>query len=192
MFYLPGFIVALLVLLFASLSIIKLCNRKDPLEINICENCLWIYFIIGFLCTASFLAVFVLLFHKYIQYLSKQNEADAKLKEKMLNVVVDAFHEDREYSRLRTKTEISLHEKLEKARIDEWCRNNEHKRKLIIMEQERIAELSNVLKELAKTMNKVTIVDNQDKGKTITVERSILCEDCCNEIKEMVNAALKE
>ena len=110
----------------------------------------------------------------------------------MMNAVLDAFHEDREFGRLQTKTEIAILEKLEKTRIDEWSRNKEHERKLNIMEQERIAELNNVLIELAKVKNTVTFNDSKGSGKTITIERSILSEDCCDELKEALQDFINE
>lgn len=193
--WLVTIILGLVILAISSIGILALCNRENIFGIDLCKNGAWIYCIFLFMCISAIIIVIVLLFHKFIHFQSKKCESDTKLKEKMMNAVIEAFHEDRDFGRLKTKTEIALREKLEKARIDEWCRNKEYERKLNIMEQERIAELSNVLKELAKTMNKVTIMDNQekqDKTKTITIERSILCNDCCNEIKEMVNAAISK
>lgn len=181
------------ILVIIVLSVLGCWKLGDKLlAIDICNNCVWIHCVFIFMCIASILATLVLLFNRFIQFQSKHCESNAKLKEKMMNAVVDAFHEDREFIRFRTKTEIALHEKLEKSRIDEWSQNKENERKLNIMEQERIAELSNVLKELAKVKNTVTFNDPKGSGKTITIERSVLSEDCCNELKEVLQGFIKE
>ena len=76
-------------------------------------------------------------------------------------------------------------EKSEKARIDEWCRNKENERKLNIMEQERTADLNKTLLELAKVKDTFTFKYPDECGKTISIERSILSKDCCEELKDI-------
>lgn len=119
-------------------------------------------------------------------YWLKKIDSEQKYRERRYNDYIRFSEEDREYDRLEYKTKMSLYEKREKAIIDEWQRDNEHERKLDIMEQERIANLSNVLLELAKTKNTVTLKDARNNGKTITIERSILSDDCCTDIKEVI------
>lgn len=145
-----------------------------------------------FLYVIAILSAIVMLSWKFIQFQAKRSEIDSRLKEKMMNAVLEAFHEDRESARQRTKVEIALYDKLEKARIEEWCCNKEYERKLNVMEQERIAELSKVLLELAKVKNTVTLSDPKGSGKTVTVERSVLSEDCCCELKNVFQDFIKE
>ena len=178
-------------MVLAVIGILTMCNRTTILNIDLFTN-KWLHYIFIFVGIITILSTIVLLFYKFVQFQTKQCETNAKMKEKMMNAVVDAFHEDREFGRLQTKTEIAILEKLEKTRIDEWSRNKEHERKLNIMEQERIAELNNVLIELAKVKNTVTFNDSKGSGKTITIERSILSEDCCDELKEALQDFIKE
>lgn len=133
---------------------------------------------------ASTAAVFSI---KFIMPLwTKEIDFKQKYRERRYNDYIRLSDEDREYESLQFRTELAIYEKREKARIDEWQRNNEHQRKLDIMEQERIANLSNVLVELAKTKNTVTLKDARNIGKTITIERSILSDDCCSDIKDVI------
>lgn len=179
-------------LVLAVIGILTMCNRTTILDIDLFTNNKWLHYIFIFVCIITILSTIVLLFYKFIQFQTKQCETNAKMKEKMMNAVLDAFHEDREFGRLQTKTEIAILEKLEKTRIDEWSRNKEHERKLNIMEQERIVGVSDVLKELAKTKNAVIIKDPHECGETITIERSILSDECCTEIKEIIENATKK
>lgn len=179
-------------LLLAVIGILAMCNRTTILNIDLSTDNKWLHYIFIFVCIITILLTIVILLFKFVQFQTKQCETNAKMKEKMMNAVVDAFHEDREFGRLQTKTEIAILEKLEKTRIDEWSRNNEHERKLNIMEQERTAELNNVLIELAKVKNAVTFNDPKGGGKTITIERSVLSEDCCDELKGALQDFIKE
>lgn len=145
------------------------------------------YILLYFLLIAIIVLIVVVLSIKFIMPLwSKKIDFKQKYLERRYNDYIRLSDEDREYERLQSKTELAIYEKREKARIDEWQRDNEHQRKLEIMEQERIAELSNVLKDLAKTKNIVTLKDPCDNGKTVTIERSILSDDCCTELKDIV------
>lgn len=187
-------LITLIISLVAVFGILIVCNIKAILEIDLTDltkNYKWLNYIFIFVSILSILTTIVLLLCKFLKYQTKQCDVDMKLKEKMMNVVVDAFNEDREFSRQRTKVEIALHDKLEKARIEEWIKNKENERKLNIMEQERIAELNNVLLELAKVKNTVTLSDPNGSGKTITIERSVLSDDCCNELKGIIDGLSK-
>jgi hypothetical protein len=124
-------------------------------------------------------------FEKILDFRHKKEELEYKDR-------IRLYDEDREYERLLYKTEIALYEKREKARIDEWVRVNEHERELDKKAQERIADLSKVLLELAKVKNTVTLNDPKGNGKTITIERSVLSEDCCDELKEVLQGFIKE
>ena len=139
------------------------------------------------ICFAMILATCVFIFFQEKKIKLKQCDAKNKLKEKIINEAIDIYREDTEYRRLRTKMEISLHDKLGKARIDEWCRNKEQERKIAIKGQERLSEFGNVLVELAKTKNIVTLKDPRNNGRTVTIERSILSDDCCEELKDIIN-----
>ena len=175
----------LAIIVLAVLGCLILSNRAKILAIDIIQNARWIHYIFIFSCFAAILVALILLSYKFFQFQSKQCENNVRLKEKMMNTVIDAFNEDREYSRLQTKTEIALHEKLERARIDEWSRNKEHERRLNVMEQERVAEFNKILLEMAKVKNTVTLSDPKGSGKTIVIERSVLSEECCNELKDI-------
>ena len=124
-------------------------------------------------------------FEKILDFRHKKEELEYKDR-------IRLYDEDREYERLLYKTEIALYEKREKARIDEWVRDNEHERELDKKAQERIADLSKVLLELAKVKNTVTLNDPKGNGKTITIERSVLSEDCCNELNGVIQSFIKE
>lgn len=187
----PVVFAGLISLALAAIGILALCNRTELLKLDLCTQAKWLHYVFIIFCVAAIVSAIVLMFYKYLQFQSKQCETEAKLKEKMINNVIEAFHEDREFARQRTKTEISLHEKLEKARIEEWSQNKENQRKLNEMEQERLSDISNAIKELAKTKNTVTIKGPDDKGKTITIERSVLSDDCCDELKGIIEEALK-
>ena len=179
-------LVGIILLVLSSIGILTICNRTTLLSIDVLTDFRWIHYIFMFVCVIAVLSTIVILFYKYIQFHAKQCEANAKVKEKLLNAVIDAFNEDREFSRLRTKTEIALREKSEKARIDEWCRNKENERKLNIMEQERTADLNKTLLELAKVKDTFTFKYPDECGKTISIERSIFSKDCCDELKDMM------
>lgn len=177
---------ALAIIVLAVFGFFILSNRVQILNIDLSQNDKWIHYIFIFSCFAAILVVLTLLFYKFFQFQSKQCETNVRLKERMMNAVIDAFNEDREFGRLQTKTEIALHEKLERTRIDEWSRSKEHERRLNVMEQERIAELNKLLLEMAKVKNTVTLSDPKGSGKSIVIERSILSDDCCDEIKNIV------
>ena len=125
-------------------------------KIDLFKEEIWWHDLFLFACLALVLAAVIFLFHLYMQFLSKNSEIEAKLKEKIMDKIFNAFNEDRDNSILRTKTELSLQERLEKTRIEEWVRNKEHERKMNTLEQERIAKLSDVLVELEKRHDKTT------------------------------------
>lgn len=176
----------LAIIVFAVFGCLVLSDRVQILDIDISQNAKWIHYIFIFSCFAAILVALILLSYKFFQFQSKQCENKARLKEKMMNAVIDAFNDDREFSSLQTKTDIALHEKLERARIEEWSRNKEHERRLNVMEQERIAELDKLLLEMAKVKNTVTLSDPKGSGKSIVIERSILSEECCDKLKDIV------
>jgi len=181
----PFIFAGLISLALAAIGILAMCNREKLLTLDLCKEARWFHYVFIIVCVVAIITAFVILFHRFFQFQAKQCETEIKLKEKMMNNIIEAFHEDREFARLRTKTEISLYEKLEKARIEEWSRNKENERKLNIMEQELLFESNNTIKELAKTKNTVTIKEPGDKGQTITIERSVLSDDCCLLTKEL-------
>lgn len=150
------------------------------------NNTSW-YFLLYCLLIAIIVLTAVVFSIKFIIPIwSKRIDYKQKYQERRYNDYIRLSDEDREYERLQSRTELAIYEKREKARIDEWQRDNEHQRKLDIMEQERIANLSNVLVELAKTKNTVTMKDPHNDGKTITIERSILSDDFCEELKDIL------
>lgn len=128
------------------------------------------YVIIGVLVLTAIVLAIKFLMPYYI----KRADFEHKMWERQYNDYIRLYDENREYERLHYKTSISLLEKREKAIIEEWQRDNELDRKLDIMEQERIAELNNVLLELAKVKNTVTLNEPKDGGKTVTIESSVL------------------
>ena len=134
------------------------------------EMCL--YYLYLFVCLTLILTATILLFNKYMRFLSRKGEIEAKLKEKMMDNMISAFNEDRENRMLLIKSGLSLHERLEKVRIEQWERIKEYERKMNSSEQERIAKLSDVLIELAKIQDKETRKDSN--GKEIISEKSIL------------------
>lgn len=112
---------------------------------------------------SSIVTFSALALYKFIQFLNLQCERNTKLKEKIIDKVINAFNEDRENAMLHTKTELSLHEKKGKACLEEWERDKEHVRKMNILEHDRKAKLNDVLIELAKIQNKTTKIDSQKK-----------------------------
>lgn len=136
---------------------------------------------------AIVLAVLLILAIKFIMpYYLKKVDHENKMCELQYKDYVRVLDENRDYDRLLSKTKIQLFEKREKARMEEWQRDNEHLRKLAIMEQERIAELSNVLVNLAKVKNTVVLRDTNCNDRTITIERSILSDDCCAQLQSVL------
>lgn len=156
------------------------------------RNTSW-HLLLYFLLAAILLSVTIILIIKHLApYFEKVLDFRHKMEEIEYKDRIRLYDEDRAYERLLYKTEMALYEKREKARIDEWVRDNEHARELDKKEQERIAELSSVLKELAKVKNTVTFNAPQGGGKTITIERSVLSEDCCDELKGALQDFIKE
>lgn len=143
----------------------------------------WLYFIIAVVLLSI---VLVLISRAFLQYLYKIRECENQLKELKYKDNIRILNETRDIESLRYKTDMLLYEKREKMKLDEWARDNEHNRKMATMEQERIAELNNVLLELAKIKNTITIKNAKNDGETMIIERSILSEDCCEELKEIV------
>lgn len=148
----------------------------------------WLYFIIAIVLLSI---VLVLISRAFLQYLDKIRECEHKLKELRYKDDIRVLNENREIEYLRYKTDMLLYEKREKMKIDEWARDNDHNRKMDIKEQERVAELNNVLLELAKIKNTITIKSAKNDGETMIIERSILSEDCCEELKEIVKEFVK-
>ena len=95
-------------MVLAVIGILTMCNRTTILNIDLFTNNKWLHYIFIFVGIITILSTIVLLFYKFFQFQTKQCETNAKMKEKMMNAVVDAFHEDREFGRLRTKTEIAI------------------------------------------------------------------------------------
>lgn len=143
----------------------------------------WLYFIITVVLLSI---VLVLIFRAFLQYLDKVRECENQLKELKYKDNIRIFNETRDIESLRYKTDMLLYEKREKMKLDEWARDNEHYRKMDVKELERMAELNNVLLELAKIKNTITIKSAKNDGETMIIERSILSEDCCQELKEIV------
>lgn len=140
------------------------------------------YVIIGVLVLTAIVLAIKFLMPYYI----KRADFEHKMMERQYNDYIRLADEDREYERLQYKTNVSLFEKREKAIIEEWQRDNELDRKLDIMEQERIAELNNVLLELTKVKNTVTWNEPKDSGKTVTIESSVLSNDYMNELEKII------
>lgn len=132
----------------------------------------WIKLLYRFL-IATLLAVIILLAIKHLMPLyHKRAEFENKMQEKRYNDYVRFLDENRIYERRITEANINLWEKREKMIVDEWARDNEHDRKLDILERDRIANMSNLLVELAKIKN---VINNTDRnGNTVTSEQSIL------------------
>lgn len=128
-----------------------------------CNGVYWESLLLAFVFMSSIVSFSILALYKFIQFLNLQCERNTKLKEIMIDKVINAFNEDRENTMLHTKTELSLHEKKEKACLEEWERDKEHVRKMNILEHDRKAKLNDVLIELAKIQNKTTTKDCQKK-----------------------------
>lgn len=123
----------------------------------------WESLLLAFVFMSSIVTFSALALYKFIQFLNLQCERNTKMKEKIIDKVINAFNEDRENAMLHTKTELSLHEKKEKACLEEWERDKEHVRKMNILEHDRKAKLNDVLIELAKIQNKTTKINSQKK-----------------------------
>lgn len=150
------------------------------------QNTMWHVYLYRILIAILLLVTVILLLKHLVPYCIRMAELQQKQIEQKQRDAIRLYDEDREYERLTYKTELGLYEKREKARIDEWVRNNDHVRKLDILEQERIADLSNVLLELSKNKNTVTISDPKGINKTIVIERSILSDDCCAQLQKIL------
>lgn len=142
-------------------------------RITYCNGVYWESLLLSFVFMSSIVTFSALALYKFFQFLDLQCELNTKLKEKMIDKVINAFNEDRENAMFHTKTEMSLHEKKEKTYIEEWERGKEHVRKMNILEHDRKAKLNDVLIELAKIQNKTTTKDTPKETTTIK-EESIL------------------
>lgn len=132
----------------------------------------WIKLLYRFL-IATLLAVIIILAIRYLTPLyHKRVEFENRMQEKWYSDYVRLLDEDRKYEMHVTEATINQWERREKIIVDEWSRDNEHVRKLDIMERERIANMSNLLEELAKIKNMERFTDNN--GNTTTYEQSIL------------------
>lgn len=174
-----------------SSRIVLPCNTIINYRVPCCnpDGCKNLYRFLLVLVLASLTVLGI----KYIMpYYMKQLDYGHKFHEQKYKDFVRVLDENREYERIQYKTRLSLYEKRQKALIDEWQRDNEHGRKLDLKEQERLAELSDLLKDLATIKNKVTFADANHNGKTITIERSILSEDCCDQLKNIARAFLTQ
>lgn len=151
------------------------------------RNTSWL-FLLYILLAASMIMVSLIFVMRFLMpYCEKMLDNKHKLEAERMRFQNDEL----EFQRLGTRTQISIYEKREKAKIDEWQRDKEHIRRYEMKEQERIADLSNLLKELARAQNTITIKDPNSNGKTITIERSILSEDCCEQLKGVVESAIQ-
>lgn len=127
---------------------------------------------------------------KYLlPFWSRLTERKLSFEEQIQKDAIRLFDEDREYRRLHYKTELGLYEKREKAKIDDWVREKEHRRALEKQECERISELSKILVDLARTKNTITF---EKCGKKVSIERSILSCDCCEELKDVISNYLSK
>lgn len=157
------------------------------------RNTSWYILLYDVIIAVLVLIAIVLVIRFFMQYCMKKTDFEHKMIERRYNDYIRLSDEDREYKLLQYKTNVSLFEKREKAIIEEWQQDKEHDRKLDVMEQERIAELSKVLLELAKVKNTVTLSDPKGSGKTVTVEKSVLLSgDCCNELNNVIQGFIKE
>lgn len=150
------------------------------------QNTMWHVYLYRIIIAILLLVTVILTIKHLVPYCIRMAELQQKQIEQKQRDAIRLYDEDREYGRLTYKTELGLYEKREKARIDEWVRNNDNVRKLDILEQERIADLSNVLLELSKIKNIVTISDPKGINKTIVIERSILSDDCCAQLQKIL------
>lgn len=156
------------------------------------RNTSW-HLLLYILLAAILLSVTVIVIIKLlVPYFEKVLDFRHKMEENEYKDRIRLYDEDRAYERLLYKTEIALYEKREKARIDEWVKDNEHERELDKKEHERIADLNKIFLELAKVKNTVTFNDPKGTGKTITIERSVLSEECCNELNGALQDFIKE
>lgn len=186
-----------------------LSNLKNILVIDLIAKSNWLHYIFVFIVIAAILVSMFLLLDRIIFSQSKKQDVDIKLKEKMIDAVINAFNEDREYGMLCRKSEIALNEKLEKARIDEWCRNKEHLRRINIMEQERRNEYADTLKELANTKEKAVsqpddcceimkkiarciLGDSDPCEKVHELLKKLLCDSDCQKKYEELQKAIEE
>lgn len=147
----------------------------------------WLYSII-----AAFLLSVALVFitKLIIQYLGKIRTCENNMQELRYRDAMKIANDNREFERIYYKTKVLLYEKREKMKIDEWVRDNEHNRKMATMEQERIAELNNVLRELAKIKNTITIKTPKNDGREMIIEKSILSDYCGSELQDIIKAFL--
>lgn len=132
----------------------------------------WIELIYLFLIAILFAVVILLVVKCVMPLYHKRAEFENKMQEKRYNDYVRFLDEDRAYERRITETSVSLWEKREKMIVDEWVRDNEHDRKLDIMERERITSMNNMLVELAKIKNVIRYMDRT--GNTVTTEQTIM------------------
>ena len=168
-----GVVIAIIV--FVGSLVLLSCVLINNIKM-LCENGFWrpiVYLVI----LALYSTLIFLLFKQLLLNQRKQKEDEFKQLDWLNRERVRLLDEYRDFARLQKKTELAIYDKQEKARIDEWVRDNEHLRKMEIMQQERISDLSKVILELVKTKDVITITSNDNKEKTTILERSILSDD---------------
>lgn len=76
--------------------------------------------------------------------------------------------------------QFEFREQVDKLLLDEYARDKEHLRKIDLKEQERMAALSDKIIEPGNIKNIVMMED------PLSIQRSILSNECCEELKEIL------
>ena len=137
------FIVVVAILLF-----IGLCNSFCG---NCCECVIPLIFII-----VSGVCFGVIAIVKTKSLIEKSLDQEAKIEEKLLDAAIRHLEEEEEFSRLEERMATSLVEKNTKAMIDEEAREAENRRRIALMEEERMTEIANHALDIMKDRESIS------------------------------------
>lgn len=171
-----------------AIAVVLIVIFKD----NICvwqSNCdiCWCNFVtlLIILLAIIFFAVFCYRWKRMVEKnYEKNREQGLKERNDYIKKLSDVFEFQLSAQR-RQLNRFEFNEQMKKILLDEYARDKEHLRKMDLKKHERISTLFEKIIELGKIKNTVTLKDPRDNGKTITIERSILSNEC-SELKDII------
>lgn len=182
-YYLDSFLVPGIVAIAVVIIMIfkgNICVGNSNCDICLCN-------IVSFLITLLAIILFCRWKRMVERYYERNCEQELKERNDYLKKLSDVF--DLQLSAYRRQlNQLEFNERLGESKLDEYARDKEHLRKMDLKKQEIVTTLFEKIIELGKIKNTVALKDPCDNEKTITIERSILSNDCCSEIKDIIKS----
>lgn len=184
-YYLDCFLIPAIVAIAIVLTVIfqsDICIGDDKCDICCCK-------IVTYIISIVIISIFAIFCCQWKKRIEKKYEKflDLELKARSDNLKKQSDVFEFKVSIYRHLVhQLEFREQVDKLLLDEYARDKEHLRKIDLKEQERITALPDIIIELGKNKNIVTLKDPRDNGKTISIERSILSKECCEELKEIL------